>query len=263
MSDELTQLDFILADEVGGRPLTLETVDLPTLRGFLEEVEMLIKGDVAAASLADSRVRIESGSLRVVAMVAHLLATDLQENLAMLEKTGDLDTIQPKRAQIIERWQLRTRRSPRRSYSIGASELGRPVVISNTTQFQHGSEQAWVAVEKYLTGKVWDLGGKQDPNVHVFVKDSEESVTIGATEQQLADEKGNQLYKEVTLRVQGEQHLRTKALRNLRLIQFVPLSTEVDEQALAFLWEKGRKAWKEVDSATGWVESLRGNTVTP
>jgi hypothetical protein len=82
---------------------------------------------------------------------------------------------------------------------------------------------------------------------------------VGATEQQLAAEKENQLYKDVTLRVQGEQHLRTKALRNLRLIQFSPQTTEVDEQALASLWKKGREAWKEVRSAAGWVESLRGN----
>jgi len=30
------------------------------------------------------------------------------------------------------------------------------------------------------------------------------------------------------------------------LIQFAPQATEVDEQALDFLWEKGRKAWQDV-----------------
>ena len=95
--------------------------------------------------------------------------------------------------------------------------------------------------------------------MHLVLADTGESVRVGATEQQLAAEKENQLYKDVTLRVQGEQHLRTKALRNLRLIQFSPQTTEVDEQALALLWKKGREAWKEVKSAAGWVESLRGN----
>ena len=37
-------------------------------------------------------------------------------------------------------------------------------------------------------------------------------------------------------------------------------STEVDEQALASLWEKGRKAWKDVPSAVDWVEAIRGNS---
>lgn len=260
MSNELTDIDFSLDDEVVvGVPLTPETVDLPTLRGFLEEVEILIKGDVPGASLADSRVRIEKGSVKIVASVAHLLAADVRADLSKLRESGDLDLIQPKRAEMVERWQARTRRSPRRTYSILTSNVADVVRITSTTQFQHGSENAWISVEKYLTGKVVDLGGKQNPNVHLVLADNGESVRVGATEQQLAGEKQNQLYKDVTLRVQGEQHLRTKELRNLRLIQFSPQTTEVDEQALASLWGKGIKAWKDVKSATGWVEALRGN----
>ena len=259
MPNELTELEYSLEDVVGGRPLTPATVDLPTLRGFLAEVETLIKGDVPGASLADSRVRIEEGSVKIVALVAHLLAADVRADLAKLEQTGDLDAIQPKRAQVIEQWQTRTRRSPSRVYSIVTGERSLPIRVANTSQFQHGGENAWVSVEKHLTGKVVDLGGKQEPNVHIVLADTGKSVTVGATEQQLAAEKENQLYKEVTLRVQGEQHLRTKELRNLRLIQFSPQTAEVDEQALASLWEKGRKAWKDVTSAAGWVEELRGN----
>lgn len=259
MLNELTELEFSLNDVIGGKPLTPDNVDLPTLRGFLEEVETLIKGDLPGASLADSRVRIQEGSVKVVTLVGLLLAADARADLAKLEKTGDLDSIQPKRAQIIERWQSRARRSPHRVYSIPKFAGRHEIRVSNTSQFQHAGENAWVSVEKHLTGKVVDIGGKQDPNVHLVLADTGESVRVGATEQQLAAEKENQLYKDVTLRVQGEQHLRTKAFRNLRLIQFSPQTTEVDEQALALLWQKGRKAWKDVRSAAGWVEALRGN----
>lgn len=34
---------------------------------------------------------------------------------------------------------------------------------------------------------------------------------------------------------------------------------QADERALEMLWAKGRKAWKDVKSATKWVEELRGN----
>lgn len=259
MPDEMTKLEFSLDDVVGGQPLTPETVDLPTLRGFLEEVETLIKGDVPGASLADSRVRIEEGSVKIVALVAFLLAADLRADMARLEQTGDLDTLQPKRAQVIEKWQQRAHRSPSRKYlvAVGAGIPG--VSVVNTSQFQHGSENAWVGVEKYLTGKVVNAGGKQDPNVHLVLSDSGENVRVSATEQQLGAEKENQLYKDVTLRVQAEQHLTTKQVRNIRLIQFLPHKGDVDEQLLAALWEKGRNAWKNVTSASGWVETLRGN----
>lgn len=259
MPNELTELVFSLDEVIGGRPLTPDTVDLPTLRGFLEEVEKLIKGDVPGASLSDSRVRLEDGSVKLVALVAHLLAADVRSDLAKLDDTGDLDAIQPRRAEVIEQWQSRTRRFPSRAYSILTSTASRPLRIAATSQFQHGSENSWVSVEKFLAGKVVNAGGKQDPNVHLVLADSGESVRISATEQQLGAEKENQLYKLVNLRVQGEQHLRTKALRNLRLLQFLPQATEVDEAALATLWEKGRKAWKDVTSAAGWVEELRGN----
>lgn len=260
MPNELTALEYSLDDVIGGKPLTPENVDLPTLRGFLEDVETLIKGDVPGASLVDSRVRIEDGSLKVVTFVAYLLAADVQADMARLEQNGDLDAIQPKRAQVIERWQAKTRRSPSRIYSLGSKDHPATVQVSQKSQFQHGNENAWVSVEKYLTGRVVNAGGKQDPNVHLVLAETGDSVRVSASEEQLSAEKENQLYKDVTLRVQAEQHVRIKALRNIRLIEFVPQTHEVDEQELANLWEKGRKAWKDVKSAAGWVESLRGNT---
>jgi hypothetical protein len=259
MSGELTALEFSLNDVIDNRPLTPATVDLPTLRGFLEDVEKLIKGDMQGASLSDSRVRIEEGSVKLIAFVAQQWAADVSSDLAKLDDTGDLDAIQPRRAEVIELWQSRARRFPSRAYSIQTESVRRPLKIANTSRFQHGSENAWVTVEKYLSGKVVNAGGKQEPNVHLVLADSGESVRISATEQQLAGEKENQLYKDVTLRVQAEQHIRTKALRDVRLIQFLATTVEADEQALANLWTKGREAWRDVTSAAGWVESLRGN----
>lgn len=259
MSGDLTALEFYLNDVIDNRPVTPSTVDLPTLRGFFEEVEKLIKGDVKNASLSDSRVRLEEGSVKLVALVSHLLAADVQSDMVKLDQTGDLDAIQPRRAEVVELWQSRVRRFPSRAYSIQSGPELRPLRIANTSQFQHGSENAWVTVEKYLSGKVVNAGGKQDPNVHLVLADSGESVRISATEQQLGGEKENQLYKDVTLRVEAEQHIRTKALRDVRLIQFLATTAQADEEALANLWKKGREAWRDVTSAAGWVESLRGN----
>lgn len=259
MSNELTELEFKFEDVGAGQPVTSKTVDLPTLRLFLQEIEELIKGDEPGASLADSRVRIEDASVRIVALVASLLAADYQADMARLSEKFDLDVIQLKRAKIIERWQGRVQRSPSRSYSLGATPRSPEIRIQSTSQFQHGSENAWVSVEKYITGRILDAGGKQDPNVHLELSESGKTIRVDATEQQLGGEKDNLLYKVVSLRVQAEQNLRSKDLRNVRLIQFLPQSAEVDEQALAALWQKGRTAWKDVESAAGWVEVLRGN----
>ena len=260
MSGKLSSLEFALDDTIGGQRLTPETVDLPTLRGFLGEVEKLIRGDRAPTSLSDSRVRIEDGSVKVITFVAQILAADVHADLQRLEATGDLDQVQSRRAEVIELWLNRARSIPTRSYTLTKGAGKPPLRVSNSTQFERGNENSWVSVEKYLTGKVVDAGGKQDPNVHLVLVDSAETVKVNATEQQLAREKENLLYKEVTLRVQAKQHLRTKALREIQLMEFLAHSDRADEQALVNLWQKGREAWRGVSSATGWVESLRGNS---
>jgi hypothetical protein len=259
MPGELPKLEFVLDDTKDGLRLTPGTVDFPTLRGFLVEVEQLIKGNAPAASLNDSRVWIEDGSVKVVVLVPHLLAEDVRGDLARLEATGDLDQIQQNRSNVIEHWQNRTRSAPTRTYSILREPGSAPFRVTRDTQLRHLGENSWVSVEKYLTGKVVNAGGKQDPNVHLVLSDTGETVKVGATEEQLGAEKENQLYKDVTLRVKGEQHLRTKALRNIRLIQFLGQSGEADEGVLANLWQNGREAWRGVPSPAVWVESLRGN----
>jgi hypothetical protein len=259
MAHDLKDLAFTLSDKVGEQPLGPRNVDLPTLRGFLAEVEGLIRGDMTGASLADSRVEIEEGSLKVVAFITAMFFASVKEDMALLAASGDLDLIQPRRAKIIEAWQERARRNTNRKYMLGDALSPAQVVIHASSRFEHKSENAWVAVEKYLTGKVTEIGGKTSPNVHVTLAGSGETVVVDATERQLGAEKENYLYKDVTLRLDAEQHLRTRALRNLRLIEFSPQANEVDEQGLTQLWDKGRKAWADVRSAAGWVEELRGN----
>lgn len=260
MPENLSNLEFALNDMIGGHRLTPDTVDLPTLRGFLSEVEKLIKGDMPGASLQGSRVRIKEGSLKVVALVAASLAINVREDLSRLEATGDLDQIQLRRAEVIEKWQSRAQANPSRSYSLNAAGLVKPILIKNDSHLRHGAENAWVGVEKYLTGRVTNAGGKREPNIHLDLLESGESLVVRSTEESLSAEHQNPLYKVVTLRVAAEQHLYTRALRDIRLIQFVQQADDADERALANLWEKGRVAWREVPSATAWVEEMRGHS---
>lgn len=259
MSTATASLAFSLNDTVAGEPLTLGNVDLPTLRLFLEEVEKLVKGDDPAASLTRSKVRLENGSVRAVITAGHMLISSVGDDMARLERSGDLDLIQPKRAQIIETWQKRAQRQPTLSYTVNdpANPAARPLKVESSSPYQHGAENAWVTVEKYLAGRVVDLGGKQEPNVHLVLADTRKTIQVSATEQQLAAEEENQLYRDVTLRVQAQQHLRTRELRNVRLLEFLHRTADVDQQALERLWKNGREAWRDVPSATVWVEALR------
>ncbi len=257
MPAELRDLDFAVEDELDGKPLTPHNVSLPILRGFLDEVETFVKGDLLGLTLAESKASIHEGSLKVKVAVGADLFFRIQNDLEKLKETGDLDLIQAKRSVVVEKWQSRARKTPKRNYWIGGG--GSVIVqISSQSRFEHKNEKDWVAVEKYFTGKVFNAGGKQEPNVHIQL-DNGETLRIDATERQLSGATENVLFKAMTLRVRAEQHLRTKALRKLHLMEFLPAPTEVDEEVLAALWKKGAKAWKGVESATEWVEQLRGN----
>lgn len=256
MTVPLAHLEFTLDDEIDGRPLTPANVDLPTLRGFLVEVEKLIKGKESEASLSGSHVHIEEGSVKLVAAVAATLAASVTADLSRLSESNDLDQVQAPRAEVFASWQARARRHPARVYlARGVGEQAPVVRIASETQVEHRSENAWVNVEKYVTGRVLDMGGKS-PNVHLVIPGQRELLRVAATDAQL--EGKPHLYREVTLRLTAEQHLQTGALRSAHLVEFLPVSQEVDEQALARLWKKGREAWQNVTSTTGWVEELRG-----
>lgn len=88
----------------------------------------------------------------------------------------------------------RAHRSPSRKYFVAVGDGIPSVRVVNTSRFQHGSENAWVGVEKYLTGKVVNAGGKQDPNVQLVLSDSGENVRVSATEQLFRSRDARLLY---------------------------------------------------------------------
>lgn len=249
-------LSFSLHDEVDGRLLTPENVDLLTLHQFMGEVIELIQGEAKRAEMGQASVAIEDGSVKLISMVATLVAASFQADMETLARTADLDAISPSRAQIIETWQRRSTKSDsKRRYSIAPdAETKMAVQINQQSAFRHHQLDNWVRAEKYLSGRVVDLGGKTRPNIHLVLP-SGESIKIEASESQL--EGADYLYKAITLNVNAMEHIRTGELRELRLIDVVRPLKEIDEDKLKSLWRKGRAAWSEITSPTEWVERMR------
>lgn len=258
MSLPRQKLSFSLHDEVEGRPLTPENVDLLTLHQFMGEVIALVQGDFSRAEIGQPSVSIEEGSVKLVSLVPVIIAASLHHDLAGLAGTEDLDSISPKRAEVIENWQARaTKAESKRRYDVLAKAEGEAtarLAVSRTSHFRHLQLDSWVHAEKYLTGRVVDLGGKTKPNVHLVLA-SGTSVKIDATEDQL--EGAEYLYRTMTLNVSVKEHIRTGEIRQARLIDVVKPLREVDEDKLKSLWRKGKEAWAGISSPTEWVEQLR------
>lgn len=251
-------LSFYLHDEMEGRPLTPENVDLLTLHQFMGEVIDLIQGEAKRSEMGLPSVAIEDGSVKLVSAVASVVASAFQADMETLARSADLDAISPKRAQIIETWQSRSTKSDsKRHYSIvpdAERKDAMMLLISRDSVFRHHQLDQWVRAEKYISGRVVDLGGKTKPNIHLVIP-SGESIKVEASESQL--EGADYLYRAITLNVSAMEHIRTGELRDLRLIDVVRPLKEIDEDKLKSLWRKGREAWAEIASPTEWVERLR------
>jgi len=251
-------LSFSLHDEVGERPLTPENVDLLTLHQFMGEVITLVQGDSSRAEIGQPTVSIKEGSVKLVSLVPVIVAASLHHDLKGLALSGDLDAIAAKRAEVIESWQSRAaKEGSKRRYDLLAVMEGQAparLEVTRESQYRHKQQDFWVVAEKYLTGRVVDLGGKTKPNVHLVLA-SGDSVKIEATETQL--EGADYLYKEMTLNISVKEHIRTGEIRQARLIDVVKPLREVDEDKLRALWRKGKEAWTGISSPTEWVEQLR------
>lgn len=258
MSQPRQTLSFFLHDEVEGRPLTPENVDLLTLHQFMGEVIALVQGDLSRTEIGQPSVSIKEGSVKLVSLVPVIVAASMYRDLSLLATSQDLDAVSPKRAEVIENWQARAAKpGSKRRYDTLAEVGGEApahLEISEKSQFRHLQLDSWVHAEKYLTGRVVDLGGKTRPNIHLVLA-SGESVKIDATEDQL--EGADYLYKAMTLNVSVKEHIRTGEIRQARLIDVVKPLREVDEDKLKTLWQKGKKAWAGISSPTEWVEQLR------
>jgi hypothetical protein len=122
------------------------------------------------------------------------------------------------------------------------------------------AEDAWVHVEKYLQGKIVDMGGKTKANIHLELKDG--ALLIIATTQKLLEQsEKNHLYRPALLHVTAEENLSTGELREYKLLSFENYQPSYNEDEFNNMVERGTKAWKNVPNGNKWLETLRGNQV--
>lgn len=251
------QLRFSLSDRIDGAEITPSWVSLALLNSFPRDVSDFLKGSSRDVDPIQVRIAIEKGSLVFVASEIKT-ATSLWKDLERLQQHAQsLDEIDPKRAEIIERWQDSALKNPNRRYSIGDSPNSELIYVDSKSNYRKTGEDSWVVVEKYLHGRVVDLGGETKPNVH-FKLDDGTTLTIDSTQALLANEKRNWVYQSVLLHITAEENLRTGKLRNPRLLAFEPYEPYYDQDEFDRMVERGTKAWADVKDASSWVDELRG-----
>lgn len=247
-------LRFAVRDRINNMDVGPKHVPLNLLGEFQKDVSDFLLGSSRDVNLAEVLVSIDEGSLVLVA-TGLLAATTLWADVAQLANSDSLGAIDPKRAAVVERWQAQARNNPHRVYLL-EDAADHPLATVNAQSDFKRSVDTWVTVEKYLHGKIIDWGGKTKPNVHLELENGR-SLTVAATQQLLAQERENRLYRSALLHVTAEENLRTGELRNLSLRSFEAHHPAYDEDEFQQMVRKGTAAWADVPDAARWVESLR------
>ena len=254
-------IEFVLRDRVDGVDITPATIGLSRFNEFNQQVQDFIAGS-EKLKLDKVHVHIENGSYKLVVLLPLVISAALEPDLHSLQRQDALGEIDPKRAEIVSKWQARSKNHEDLSYAIRPVGLQtEPIELSRTTDFRVGAIIPWVKVEKYLFGTVMDMGGVQKANVHIRLDDTGQVVRIGSNQSYLKDQHDNRLYRKALVRVEAEQHHKTGQLRNLRLLSFEDYEPSYNESALDRFISTGTQAWSDVPDAAGWVRELRGGSV--
>lgn len=251
-------LEFVLLDKVEGVEITPATIGFIRFNEFNRQAQEFIEGS-ERLPLDDAHVRIEDGSYKLLVYLPMLAQTALEPDLQLLQRQDSLGEIDPKRAEIVAKWQARSKSNPDFRVQIRPEGMrAQPIEFNVATEYRVGAIEPWVKVEKYLFGTVIDMGGASKANVHIRLDDTGQLVLIGTDQGYLKEQRENRLYHKVLVRVSAEQHHKTGQMRRLRLLSFEDYEPRFDETALASFVAAGTRAWADVPDAVAWVREQRG-----
>lgn len=253
---EAQPITFALTDTTAGYEASPDRVRLSLLADFSADVALLLRGAAREVDTSTLEVAIQAGSVAIkTAPVA--VAPTLFRDLQALQLSELLDGLDARRREVVERWQKLARQSWGIAYRISAPFLARPVVVSADTDYRSDDADQWVQVERYVRGEILNPGGATRVDAHVRLPDGS-TLTVGTERDVLRSDQTNRLYKQAMLRIRAQYNVRTRDLRDARLVAFVEYVPRFDDAEMARLTRRGTEAWKDVTDATAWVEDLRG-----
>jgi hypothetical protein len=253
---EAQALTFSLIDTSSGFEATPDRVRLEALADFTADVSALLRGTQREVDPGQLDVAIRAGSV-AIETAPIVAAPTLFRDLLRLIESELLDQIDARRREVIERWQKLARQTAGVSFRVSAAFLPRPVEIDGGTDYRADDADQWVMVERYVSGEIQDLGGAKKANAHIRLPSG--ALLAVATERKvLREDSQNRLYKQAMLRIRARYNVLTRELRDARLIEFVEYEPRFDPADMERLTRRGAQAWKDVDSASEWVDALRG-----
>lgn len=254
------ELYFSVKGMLAENPVSPDNISLPILNDLVEAMTKFIKGDSSRTDLSGMSVAVRQGSFALAVPPSEIIAAAIID-FREVYQTGSLNSIDPIRAKVIADLQEKANKNGGIEYVISdtSSQLeNRKVVINKESNYSYNDEELWIPTEIYLYGQVFNMGGKNQPNVHIGLQNGD-TIKVNADMQLLADDNINRLYKDQLVKVSAEQNLQTKKLRKESLIGFENYKPSFNEQDFMKTVEQVEPSWQDVPNELEWLESIRGN----
>lgn len=224
---------------------------------FYEQASKFVYGSDANAP--HSLPAMEKGSLRLVFSLPAVIASALTADIAAINDGNEDAVSMQERLDVAREWERAALKDDSVLYSIGATESN--LRISKATPLKLPPERAaWIRVERFVTGTVENVGGKQKANLHVTVPGEKNLLVIESSKDMLRG--FDKVYSEVTLKVSYEYHHRTLEKKNFHLEKIISAkpaySREERMERVKKIAGEGRKIWADVPDHNAWLRDLRG-----
>lgn len=202
---------------------------------------------------------VKEGSTRniIKTLIGPVLAVNAVLGQIQIENSIDsIDSTQAKAIENIQEWAAKKNHELVIKTSVKESAF---LGMSQHTKY-YRSENLWLDSDLYLYGKVTSMGGKTSPNLHLATDDYG-TVIIQTTEEVLANEKENKLYKLVGVHVRAKQNVKSGQLdkNEVKLLDFVDYKQEYDSDYLSELINQASKTWAEIPDTDQWLAEIREN----
>jgi hypothetical protein len=255
-------VEFVFAGAVAGQPVSAsQGVPFTRFIEFNNDVQSYVQGSDNKTVLHDVKVQVHEGSYLLRVLLPIGLLPSLLADTAKLATATTLSDIDENRARIVLRWQERAKMEPSLTYTVRSpSGAFSPVIISKDSNLLRPEKIVWVDVERYVIGEITDWGGAQNPNVHIRLRNSRETIIVASTEEQIRDQRENLVFHKAIVHLRAKQNPKTSEVdrSSYKLLALRAYKTDVEDARLQQLFEKGAKAWADIPEAAAWVEELRG-----
>lgn len=102
----------------------------------------------------------------MIAVLSATLLAGIKDDYKTLEQGGNLNGVDRNRLVVVEKWQKKAKQDPDFKVSILPSKITslNSINISSESDFKENNQDLWVNVERYVTGKIYNQGGKNKVN---------------------------------------------------------------------------------------------------